>query len=150
MLHFKLPLSAHSPHMNASHFSHDLAPYAGPMLLHAYTHYGTKLCHYLTLSHRLPTQLSHSLTRLCATLAHYYASPLHASTPGARVPMHPRTSEMSHAFRTHALMPMPWRTLAAAPQPTLQTCLAFVLNPKHTHVAATTWHKATSQDSRPS
>ena len=66
MLRVQLSLSAHNPRMNASHFSHDLAPNACPMMLHTCAHSGTQLRHYLTLSHKLPMQLSHCLAHYCA------------------------------------------------------------------------------------
>lgn len=122
MLHLQPSLAAHNPRMNVSHFSHDLPHRACPILLHACVHFDKQFYYCLALSHKLPMQLSHCLSRMSIC---------------------PHTCKVlrCHAFAT----PMPQSTLVAGPQPTRRTCLAFVLAPKHAHIATTTWHKALSQ-----
>ena len=74
MLQVQPPLSAHNPHMNASHFHMIRPPHACPMLLHVRVHFVTKLCHYLANCPRNRATVSRAVEpharASCATVVH--------------------------------------------------------------------------------
>ena len=87
MLEVQSPLSAHNPHMNASHFRMIWPPHACPMLLHFCVHFVTQLCHYLANCPRNRATVSRAIEphacASCATVAHCCALVLALARPSA-------------------------------------------------------------------